>query len=475
MGRPWVLAIGAAVALGAALPEAASGQSRRCQQVLPADARRIINAQGQEVFYFLDPVRVLCSGGVRLEADSAVMNSAGGGVILVGNVVFEDSTRRLEADWANYLGRADQLLARGSVSVTDLGNGGVVTGEDLNYLRETPTRPEARAVVTGGRPHAVIPPPRDSLADPAADTAAPTEVWARRLELLGGTGFLAIGDVDLVRGDVVGAADTARFDQVAERMTLIGTAHVESPQYRLEGERIDAFLDAEELREVHAERQAGVQADELDVRAERVRIAFVDGEVDRLEAWNPDPETAPRRARAVAEDFQLRADSIDALADSLGIREVRAVRRAYGERNADSLAVGPPTLVRDWIQGDTITGFFARTVIAPDPEDETPTAAGGVPAGEAPRDSVETVLERIEVAGGEGMALSLYRMTRDEAGGRASINFMKAKRIILFMEEGDVARVEAVGPIDGVYLDPVETAPPPDSARANGADREARR
>jgi lipopolysaccharide export system protein LptA len=472
MPRPWVLTFGAVVVLLAALPAAAEAQSRRCQQVLPSDARRIINSRGEEVFYFLDPVRVLCSGGVRLEADSAVMNSAGGGVILVGNVVFEDSTRRLEADWANYLGRADQLLARGDVSVTDLAEGAVVTGEDLNYLRESDTRPEARAVVTGGRPHAVIPPRRDSLAGPAADTAVATEVWAERLELYGSTGFVAIGDVDLARGDVVGAADTARFDQGTERMTLLGTAHVQSPQYRLEGQHIDAFLEADQLTEVVADRDARVLADELDVRSTRVRIGFRDGEVERLEAWNPDPAAETRRARADAENFRLRADSIDAMADSLGIREVRAVGRAYGERNADSLAVGPPTVVRDWIQGDTITGFFIRSVVAADGEDQPLTEDERPPAADAPGDSVETVLERIEVAGGEGMALSLYRMNRDDPEARASINFMKAKRIILFMEEGDVARVEAAGPIEGVYLDPVETTAPPDSAQSAGADRE---
>jgi lipopolysaccharide export system protein LptA len=460
----WIHPFGVAVLL-TALPATAESQTRSCRQELPADARRIVNARGQEVVYFLDPVRVLCTGGVRLEADSAVMNNASASVILVGNVVFQDSVQRLEADWANYLGRADQLLARGGVAVTNLDDGAVVTGEDLNYLRETEARPEARAVVTGGRPHAVLPPPRDSLSGPATDTTSPTEVWARRLELYGGTGFEAIDDVELARGDVVGAADTARFDPATQRMTLLGTAHVESPQYRLEGQRIDAYLEAEELREVVSEGRARVLADELDVRSERVRIEFVDGEVERLEAWNEDPETAPRRARATAESFRLQADSIDARADSLGIREVRAVGRAYGERDVDSLAVGPAAVVRDWIQGDTITGFFARTVGA-DERGLDASAAPPVEPGEGTRDSVRTVLERIEVAGGEGAALSLYRMAPDDPEQRDSINFMKAKRIILFMEEGDVARVEAVGPIDGIYLDPVAPTTAPDSATA---------
>ncbi|NIP60773.1 MAG: hypothetical protein GWM90_33430 [Gemmatimonadetes bacterium] len=196
-----------------------------------------------------------------------------------------------------------------------------------------------------------------------------------------------------------------------------------------------------------------------------------------MEAWNPEPETTPR-ARAFAEEFHLRADSIDARADSSGIREVRAVGRAYGERGADSIAVALPGAVsRDWIQGDTIIGYFTR---APEPdsvpatpeadrlavepsepavEPAAPVAPARPPGDEAAGpvdvvgDSAEVVLEKIVVIGGGGPALSLYRMAAEQAGAPPSVNFMKAGRIILFMERGDVARVEAEGPIEGLYLD----------------------
>ncbi|MFP4622569.1 MAG: hypothetical protein ACLFRX_00160 [Gemmatimonadota bacterium] len=504
--RRFVLgALGVILTLSA-VPTDLEAQGRRCRQVLQADARRL-TIRGQEVFYFRDPVRVVCEGGVLLEADSAVMNRGAGTVELVGDVLYQDSTRSLRSEWANYLGRLDQLLARDEVVLEDHESGAVIQGDDLNYLRQSESRPVARMIVTGDRPYATIPPdtptrhtaapdtpaPDTAAPDTAApDTAAPdtagepTEVWADRMELEGEDLFTALGDVEIQRGEITGAGDAARFRQAEQRMTLTGAAHVRDEMYRLDGERIDAFMEGGGLREVQSRGAARVTSDDLSVRSQQIRIGFTEGRLERLEAWNPDT-TATRRARADARDFRLRADSIDARADSLGIRELRAVGRAYGERDlvqpADTVARAPlpAAAARDWIQGDTILGYFAHLP----PEPETVETSDSVPAlearalpppiedeetGEAAReqeaDSTRTVLERIVVLGGEGSALSLYRMAQDQDPGRLSINFMKAKRIILYMERGEVARVEAEGPIEGLYLEPSgrRSTEPPDSA-----------
>lgn len=453
-------------------------QGRTCRQVLPSDFRRMFNAVGQPIIYFRDPVRFLCTGDVRLEADSAVVNRATSTVELVGAVVYQDSIRELTADWANYLGREEQLLARGSAVLRDLVNGAVVEGENLNYLRETDARPVARMVITGGRPHAIIPPETGAAPDTAAlDTAAPdtaeagraspdlddasTEVWANRMELEGEALFRAQGDVELERGDMTGAGESAVFDRAADRMTLTGNAFVRTEEYRLDGDRIDAFLEGEDLREVLSSGAARLTSAELNVRAQTVRIGFEGGAVRRLEAWNPDAVPTTPRARADARDFRLRADSIDAQADSTGIRELRAVGRAYGEREVqpeevrDPARVLPAEVARDWIQGDTVLAFFTRA--APEVEaaaevEAVPAVDLGVDAGEP---DAEVALERIVVVGGEEDALSLYRMVGDDGAGRPAVNFMRASRIILFMEQGDVTRVEAEGPIEGLYLEPV--------------------
>jgi hypothetical protein len=86
------------------------------------------------------------------------------------------------------------------------------------------------------------------------------------------------------------------------------------------------------------------------------------------------------------------------------------------------------------------------------------TLAVEVPAQQAPARG-ETVLEKIDVVGGSSNALSLYRMDNGDGTGLPSVNFMRAKRITLFMRDGEVTRVEADGPIEGLYLDPAPVRP----------------
>jgi lipopolysaccharide export system protein LptA len=441
-----------------------SGQTetRSCRQVLRSDVRRLVNARSQEIIYFRDPVRVLCTGGLVLEADSAVMNRSTSAIQLIGNVFYQDSVRQLTADWANYIGQRSQLLARGNVVLRNLDDGSVIEGDELDYLQATETRPEGSMLVRGERPYAVIPPQPDSTGQ-VPDTAVSTEVWADRMEFQGESLFRGIGNVALRRGAMEGAGDVVVFDQREERMTLSGQAFFHTERYRLEGAQIDAYLADDEIRTVTAERMARVISDELSVESERIRIGFSDGRLERMEAWNPAPDSVAR-ALADAEGFRLRADSIDARADSLGIREVRAVGRAYGERDADTVAVVADAISRDWIQGDTIIGYFSRVdaqdaaeapeLVQPDREPDPDPAVTLEDRGTEDADSTETVLERIVVIGGQGAALSLYRMAAEEPGQPPSINFLKALTITLFMVEGDVTRVEADGPLEGVYLSP---------------------
>lgn len=457
-----------------AAPAAASAQARTCNLVQEADFRQLINARGETIVYFRDPVRLRCTGGVSLAADSAVYNRTQLVMELIGSVVYRDSTRQLTSDWANYLGNLEQLLARGDVILTDLRNGSTATGAELQYLRASETRATSHSVLRGVRPRAVL-----QQAEPApGDTAAPLEVVADRLEFIGDTLFLARGSVDLVRGATTGAADSARYHQANERLTLLGDAQVQDDRFRLEGQRIDALVDGEVLREVLAVRETSLISEDLTIHSERLHIGFVDGALDRLQAWNPPaPPSAPapsERATALAEGFRLRADSIDARADSGALREVRAVGRGYGERRVDTATVQLPSMIaRDWIQGDTIIGYFTTLEPAADtvatatelgvrPDAVPDTAAGAVAAGSAATaDSAEVVLERVVVIGGSSPALSLYRMEPEGEGEQGAINFMKATRIILFMTEGEVARVEADGPVDGLYLDPVARRPEP--------------
>lgn len=443
MVRLCITALGIALVL-ATVPTGATAQDT-CQQVLPSDFRRIITESGQEIMYFRDPVRMICTSGVQIEADSAVMNRSANTLEMVGRVLYRDGERQLTSAWAHYLGQTDELFARGSVVLTDMADGSIIRGEEFEYRRQTDARPEAHMVMSGGRPHAEL----RRAAEGNGEPGAPIQVWAGRLELIGETVFVARTDVELERQDMRGAADLARFDQGADRMTLTGNAHVETEEYRLEGGRIDAYMPGDTLREVLSEAQARLVAEDLTVRGRNIRIGFLDGDPERVEAWSPagpENEASPtpvERAVAISKDFRLRADSIDARSVEGRLREVQAVGRAYGEREADTLSVHLPNAVaRDWIQGDTIIGYFVQEESLPTSPDAEADAADDV------------VLERIEVIGGISDALSLYRTEAPGGGTRPAVNFMRAKRITLFMIEGEVDRVEADGPIEGLYLDP---------------------
>jgi lipopolysaccharide export system protein LptA len=493
MTRYLLVPLGALLAL-VSLAGGAQAQQQTCQQVLQSDLRRIVDAFGQEIIYYRNPVRFLCSDGIQIEADSAVMNSSANTVELVGHVLYRDGDRQLTADWATYLSITDELFARGGVVLTDMADGSVISGDDFEYHRQTEERLESRMIMRGQRPHAVL---RPEQAPGAVEPASPVLVWAQRMEMLGETVFLAQTDVEIQRSDMQGAADTVRFDQAAERMTLTGSAHVESDDYRLEGERIDALMENDVLQEVRAERRGRLVAAELTVRGEQIRIAFADGQPERIEAWNPaarraaadeedredaEDETMAPRALAISQDFRLRADSIDARSEGGRLRQVTAVGRAYGEGVADTLVNDLPDVIsRDWIQGDTIIGYFVHQAgndtaptadgpVVADPVDidvdidiDTLDVVGapGMVASEADGAGADgAVLERIEVVGGDSHALSLYRTEPSDGGARPSVNFMRAKRITLFMINGEVDRVEADGPIEGIYLDPDDAARP---------------
>jgi lipopolysaccharide export system protein LptA len=461
-------ALGIAV-IFAAVPAPAPAQ-QSCNQVLRSDFRRVITPAGEEIAYYRNPVRMVCADGMQIEADSAVMNRSANTVELVGHVLYRDGERQLTSEWARYMGGTDELFARGAVVLTDMADASVIRGDEFEYRRETPERPEARMIIWGGRPHAEL----RRAPDAGGAPGAPVLVRAERLELIGETVFLAQSNVELERDDLRGAADAIRFDQGADRMTLTGNAHVETDAYRLEGDHIDAHMLGDALREVLSNGNARLVGDDLTVGGQHIRIGFVDGEPERVEAWTPPPAAsddaatrAPgaRRAVAISRDFRLRADSIDARSVEGRLREVQAVGRAYGEREADTLSVRlPDAIARDWIQGDTIIGYFTDQ----DPAETEPAVVDAVVvapgevavAGEASPAS-DLVLERVEVIGGDSDALSLYRTEAPGGGAHPAVNFMRAKRITLFMSDGEVSRVEADGPIEGLYLDPARTGAQP--------------
>lgn len=474
-----VLALLLAGALSAALaPATAWAQGGDCQ-LLPGarEARRVAFADGREMVHISGPANFSCPGGVVIKADSVAGVPSSGEFELIGQVFYQDSAKVLTADWVRYLRTDAHLYARGNVDLTDRKSGSRVKGPELEYLSVAPGRPEARAIVPG-RPHATL---YQQQTTPSDSAPQPLEIDADLIELLGEDRFVARGQVEMLRGESKGYAREAEYDQSSGLMMLTGAARLEGEGYTLKGERVEAFLQQEKLREVLAREDASLLAEELDVRAPELRVFFTEGKVERMIALRgaTDSASAAPQPVAVAKDFRLVGDSIDALAPAEQLERIVAVGNAYGEHAADSTGASLPAVIaHDWMRGDTITGFFA-----PDPNAaagkgaDSTVKANALKAGEQKAEEpkrAKAVLERLVAVGENGNARSLYRMReKGHEDGPPNVNYLVANRIVLLMREGEVKDVEADGPIQGMHLQPSgqrgKSGPPDPTPPAGGS------
>lgn len=482
MRRRWALLLACAAAWPAASAHAQIS-ARDCEIVDGRDLRVLNQGMPNERAILSGDAQIRCTGGVLVRADTMISHTAAGRREFVGNVLFQDSLKSLTADRVDYEHADGRALARGNVMLVDRVDGSVVRdASELEYLRETPDRPESRAIVRG-RPHATLYQSR-----PAADTAGsaaagepppPLEIDADSMAIVGERVYRAIGNVEMQRGETHGTAGEAEFDQVEQRVVLLGEAIIEGEGFTLSGERLVAYLAGEHLREVHALEEAVLLGEDLRIDAPELQVYFRDGAVHRMIAMRLPAETGPDSSaaaaadslaaaadtlvtdeapaaplrtvgpqpRATATEFWLVADSIDALIPDQRLEQVVAVGNAYGERAADSLTAALPELVgRDWLRGDTITGYFVEA-----PAADT-VATDSTSDGRA-RNRV--ALERLVAVGEGGKAQSLYRI-REEGKDRPGVNYLTANRIMLFLRDGEVVSVEAVGPVRGYHLQPKE-------------------
>lgn len=492
MRRRWALLLGFA-ALWPISPVAGQVPSaRECEITNGKDLLVLNQGSSMERVILRGEAEIQCRDGVVVRADSMVSHTATGRREFIGHVFFQDSLKSLTADRVEYEHADGRLLALGNVVLTDQLDGSVVRdGSELEYLRATDLRPEPWAVIRG-RPHATLydsRQPADTVGDAGAqaEPEPPLEVDADVIEIIGERLFRGIGNVELQRGDTHGTAAEAEFDEIDQRVVLIGDAMIEGESFTLTGERLVALLDGERLREVRVLEDAILLSEDLRIDAPELQVYFRDGAVQRMIAMrlpgeaSPDtsaalagatddaaddagddtgdgagdgaPEVGVRapvrtvgpQPRATATEFWLVADSIDALIPDQRLETVVAVGNAYGERVADSLTALLPELVgRDWLRGDTITGYFIEAPV-PDTAAAEPGSEGGA--------KERVVLERLVTVGEGGKAQSLYRI-REEGKAQPGVNFLIANRITLFLHDGEVTSVEAEGPIRGYHLQP---------------------
>ena len=440
---------------------AAQGNCRIARIDPEGYARRLAGPGGSEILFVSGPVEVHCGVDVVVRADSA--HSTGPELRLVGNVFYQDSVQTLTSDIANYFRQIGRVTARGSVVVRDRHGPSVIRGTELQYDRVTPTRPEAN-IIMRGRPRAYLyeegtaPLPSGMEPSPGlrivgGDTIpAALQVDADRLEVRGEGRMIASGRVQMIRENIRAFGDQADFDRNAGRLELTGTARVEGEGYELFGDLIVASMLERQLEHVRAERNAQLMGEEIDVRAPVIDIALEAGDVERMIAVSHQDGI---QANAVAEDFQLIADSIQVDAPRGVLDRLTAIGDAFGERAADSASATHPDIVRrDWLRGDTIVGTFIQLAA-----DSAAAAAG---------DTVETALNTLTATGN---ARSIYRMeAASDRADRPAVNYITATLIALRFENGEVVSVETIGPVAGVHLEPDPVRPASNDADGDTDD-----
>lgn len=457
-----------------------------------------VDVQG-DLIYVRSAFLVRCQSGSELRGNSAVIDRITREIDITGNVQYEDANRRLTSQQATYTTSTGRLYATGSVVFSDKTRQSTLRGPELEYFRPMGDRTLAR-IAAGQRPHLTVVPESGANGEPL-------EIDADRVDGVGQDRFTAVGNVVIRRSDLDAVASQVDYDAavgtlqlrrnaritrtvgdpvtlsgdavdarlaggVVDQVVSRGNAKVVGERFDLAGSTIDAAIPGGQIRQVTSRGDAALTAEELRVDGPEILLFF---EADSLQRMVAPRGGEGQRPVATATTFRITADSLDALLPGQQLDRVIAVGEAYGEA-FDTLPDGSPAVTlgappgavdRDWISGDTLTGFFAPKPIAaalPAPADST-----------APREKEEVELRRLVARGG---ARSLYRVADDGAGtagassGPPELNYVSGSIIELAFEAGelDLARIEGLE--RGLYLEPVASGqPPPASAPPTPAGR----
>lgn len=394
-------------------------------------------------------VEAVC-GSRRLRADSASWFQNEGTLYLFGNIEYTDEARRLTAERATYYERESWVRCEGDVRLTDSSGRSALSGPVLDYYPLNASRPVER-IFAPGRPHLTFYP--DSG---AAGTSPPFEVDADRMHIYGDSAIAGAGDVVAVRGELTATGDSLDLDLGPGEIWLLGEPDLVTGTTELDGDTLLIRLEENRVREIEAWPNGAARGQELALNAPRLRL-FTTGEaIDRIAASAGDPartgavDTPGRAPWAAARsaEYELIADSIDIRRPAGRLEQLVAVGRAHAI-GLDPPVPGGGALNSDWIEGDTITGYFEAR--------DSLSASGGEPQ-----------LTRLEAS---GSARALYYMREEEGGDSGAagpgLNYVIGRVITLFLEAGEVREALVLGPSTGVYLEPLPQAA--DTAAADTA------
>lgn len=423
------LLVGAAVAVAATLaPHAAQGQDQgqgeRCRIRLE-HADRSYTA-GQDNYFAGGDVRLWCDGtSIRMRSDSIA--SYGGQIVeFIGHVRYEDSSMVMTADNGTYRRAGERWEARGNV-VTRSTGGSTLRGPSLDYYRIIPGQREVVEVYANGRP-TIDYVPHDST----GAVQEPYVIVGDRIRMKGEDRLWAGGRVTINRSDVAASADSMRIDTGAgQDGALIRGAQIDGlgqDPFSLFGDRINLQLEQNDLTYVQADSAGRAVSADWTLVADTIGLDVNARVLEQTLAWG-----SGVRPHAVSTTYEITADSLALDSPGKVLTEARAFGKAWVASGEDTTAAN-----RDWLRGDTVTARFAKTEV----EGKT-----------------KTVVHRVEAWGN---ASAFYRVFDPATPLVPSLNYARGNQILVEMADGPktgVERVEILGQVDGVQLQPKPAAP----------------
>jgi hypothetical protein len=340
----------------------------------------------------------------------------------IGRVHYTDSTVTMDAERGTYFLQGEKWEARGNVHTVNTRNGSTLDGPSLDYYREIRGSRDTVELFATGRPRITFA-GRDSTGQPGE----PYHIIADRVRMKGNDRVWGGGKVTVDRSDFHADSDSMWLDNQRGAGSLIGHPAMRGlgrDSFELTGRRIDLTLERQALSYILAPGQGHAATRDVDLVGDTIGLDINDGRLVQTLAWGDST-----RARALAGDYEIRADSAAFDTPNRLLTEVRAFGKAWLAA-AGQVKDGD----RDWLSGDTVVATFT-----------TWDSAG----------TARSAVDRIDAV---GQARSYYRVEQEGATGRPSLNYSRGDRIQVMMRHGarrGVERVNLHGKVDGIYLEPL--------------------
>ncbi|HEX2778908.1 MAG TPA: hypothetical protein VHM30_05365 [Gemmatimonadaceae bacterium] len=408
------------------LPLLAQGtEPQRCVlQFEASEARSSLNKlpSGKYNAYQGGGVTYSCVGqNNRLKADSAEFYGDLDILYLIGNVHYTEPRVKVDSRRMTYWKNEERLLAEGDVVAT-LPSGTMLRGPRAEYYRAIPNlRPQTRLIATG-RPLITL-----IQVDSAGRKQPPVDLRADRVTMDADSLVYAGGQVDIMRPDLHATGDSAFMDSGHEIARLMRGPVIEGKADRpftLTGITVEIYSRARQVERVISLGNARAVSQDLDLRADTLDLRVRENKLERAYAWGP------TGARAVSPTQVISADSLDVRLPGQRVRQVFAVRNAWAQSDPDSTKIR--SRERDWLRGDTIVASFDST--AASDTTHQPALTGLV---------------------AHGNARSFYQVAVSGAPiDRPAINYVRGKAITVAFASRQVQRVTVTEKATGVYVEP---------------------